>query len=423
MPADHISKLLKIYDERKKAADYVPFQALPHLLCESLICIEDHRFYKHHGIDLIAILRANLTNILNLRFIEGGSTITQQLVRELVLNKNRTLRRKLLEIMIALNLEKRLSKQQIIELYLNICYFLSVDDKDANGLFNASEKIYGKNFNDLSLAETSFLAALVGAPLTNRSPASYVLKTVYRQHLILRHLLRNKKISRPDFEQAIKENIKIFDRSKETLPLHKIDECNPHYLMPFYVTKGMRQIFKNLKRSLRALYVVLRYHPIIFFICKKYGLPFYLIKAIIEKESSFNEKAFGTTNDKGLMQIIDPTFLYISKKYNKNWKPESVFNPLINIEAGSLYLKENLDLFTARVDPNYALHYALAAYNTGPDHVQQVIDLIAQHKLAKNWDNFKLYLPAVTGRWAPHTIKYVESIISSFHPVKYHVVF
>ena len=404
-------KLLNIYENESKKSSYIPLQDLPSLIGESLICVEDHRFYQHCGIDLIAICRAFLTNLLNLRIIEGGSTLTQQLVRRLLLSKEKFFQRKWREIIIAINLEKKLSKKQILEFYLNTCYFLSIDKIDVFGVHAAAKGIFNKDCKNLNLAESSFLAALIGRPLTNRSPIAYVMRTIYRQHLILRYLLEYGRISRSDFDMAINENIKIFDQFKNDLPLDQIQDYNFYYIKPYYFIKPIILFIKFLARRLRLIKNMLCYYPIIFVMSQRYRLAFALIKIVIEKESSFIPRAISTKGAKGLMQVMDGTFKYICKKYDKQWSPVDIFKPSINIEAGTLYLKEMIGYFTPKVQTGCALHYALAAYNAGPHNIDKVIDLIIKNDAQKDWQGLKQYLPSITHRYALYTIRYVESIV------------
>ena len=131
----------------------------PHLR-RAVIAVEDRRFFHHPGIDLFAISRAAVHNARQLKAVEGASTITQQLARTLFLSNRRTITRKLQEAVLALMLEAELSKDQILELYLNRVYF-------GAGLYGAekiSQALFGKRARDLTLAEAALVAALIRAP-------------------------------------------------------------------------------------------------------------------------------------------------------------------------------------------------------------------------------------------------------------------
>ena len=138
----------------------VEIEALPPELVEAVIAIEDRRFRAHFGLDLRGIARAALANLAAGRTREGGSTITQQLARLTYLSRERSFRRKLQEAMLALWLDARLSKDEILERYLNAAYF----GAGAFGVQGAAQRYFGKSASDLTLAEAAMLAGLIQAP-------------------------------------------------------------------------------------------------------------------------------------------------------------------------------------------------------------------------------------------------------------------
>jgi penicillin-binding protein 1A len=147
----------------------VALKDLPPYLPKAFIAIEDRRFYSHYGIDPVGIARAALTNILHRGVSQGGSTLTQQLAKNLFLTQERTLQRKLQEVELALWLERKHSKAQILELYLNRVYFGS----GAYGVEAAAQRYFGKSAKNVTLAEAAMLAGLVKSPsrlAPNRNP-------------------------------------------------------------------------------------------------------------------------------------------------------------------------------------------------------------------------------------------------------------
>jgi penicillin-binding protein 1A len=147
----------------------VALKELPTYLPKAFIAIEDRRFYSHHGIDPWGILRAAVTNVLHRGVSQGGSTLTQQLAKNLFLTQERTLQRKLQEVELALWLERKYSKAEILELYLNRVYFGS----GAYGVEAASQRYFGKSARNVSLTEAAMLAGLVKSPsrlAPNRNP-------------------------------------------------------------------------------------------------------------------------------------------------------------------------------------------------------------------------------------------------------------
>jgi penicillin-binding protein 1A len=138
----------------------VPIGEMPSYLPKAFIAIEDRRFYEHHGIDPIGLMRAIVANMLHRGISQGGSTITQQLAKNLFLSRNRDLMRKLQEIMLALWLEHKFTKTEILELYLNRVYF----GAGAYGVEAAAQRYFGKSARDVTLSEAALLAGLVKSP-------------------------------------------------------------------------------------------------------------------------------------------------------------------------------------------------------------------------------------------------------------------
>jgi penicillin-binding protein 1A len=138
----------------------VPLKQLPPYLPQAFIAIEDRRFYSHHGIDPIGILRAVLANISHRGVAQGGSTLTQQLAKNLFLTQERTLQRKLQEVVLAVWIEHKFSKAEILDLYLNRVYF----GAGAYGVEAAAQRYFGKSARQVTLAEAGLLAGLVKSP-------------------------------------------------------------------------------------------------------------------------------------------------------------------------------------------------------------------------------------------------------------------
>jgi penicillin-binding protein 1A len=147
----------------------VSLKELPPYLPKAFIAIEDRRFYSHHGVDPYGILRAAVTNLLHRGVSQGGSTLTQQLAKNLFLTQERTMARKLQEAELALWLERKYSKNEILELYLNRVYFGS----GAYGVEAAAQRYFGKSARNVTVAEAAMLAGLVKSPsrlAPNRNP-------------------------------------------------------------------------------------------------------------------------------------------------------------------------------------------------------------------------------------------------------------
>ena len=152
--------------ERGQSQSFVPLDLLPRHVVDAVVATEDHRFFEHMGIDPVGLVRATFANLRAGRVAQGGSTLTQQLAKNLFLSSERTLERKLEELLLAVWLEVRLSKQDILELYLNRVYF----GGGAWGIEQAAQRYFGKPARSLDLAEAAVLAGLLKAP-SKFSPA------------------------------------------------------------------------------------------------------------------------------------------------------------------------------------------------------------------------------------------------------------
>ena len=162
---------------------------MPNYVPRAFIAIEDRRFYAHYGVDPYGIARALVANVLHMGVAQGASTITQQLAKNLFLTQERTITRKLQEVLLALWLEHKFSKAQILQMYLNRVYF----GAGAYGIEQAAQRYFGKSARHLRLAEAALLAGLVKSPSRLAPTRDYkaaekrarlVLAAMARQHLI-----------------------------------------------------------------------------------------------------------------------------------------------------------------------------------------------------------------------------------------------
>ncbi len=142
--------------------DSVPLSQMPQVLQDAVLAIEDHRFHEHRGVDVRATMRALRANVEEGEVVEGGSTITQQYVKNALVGSDRTLDRKVREAAVAFQLEQKLSKDEILELYLNTIYF----GAGAYGVQAAAQEFFGIDVADLDLAQSALLAGLIRAPST-----------------------------------------------------------------------------------------------------------------------------------------------------------------------------------------------------------------------------------------------------------------
>lgn len=201
---------LRIYSNDKKLiAEYgdkrcapVSLAQIPQNLINAIVATEDHRFFQHPGVDLRGLMRATVSLILTGEKDQGGSTITMQVARNFFLTRKKTYLRKINEILLALKIEKELSKQEILELYLNKIYF----GKHAYGVAAAAEVYYGVTLGDLSLAQMAMLAGLPQAPSTI-NPINSPQAALKRRNLVLDNMLVHKYINEQQYQVANAEQI------------------------------------------------------------------------------------------------------------------------------------------------------------------------------------------------------------------------
>src|SRR5215472_11879748 len=158
----------------------LPLKEIPAYVPKAFVAIEDRRFYEHYGVDPFGIGRAFVANVLHRTVAQGGSTITQQLAKNLFLTQERTISRKLQEGLLALWLERKFSKTQILEMYLNRVYFGS----GAYGIEQASQHYFGKSARNISLAEAAMLAGVVKSP-SRLAPTRYFAAAERRARTVL----------------------------------------------------------------------------------------------------------------------------------------------------------------------------------------------------------------------------------------------
>lgn len=188
----------------------VPLASVPEIFTTSLLAVEDQRFYKHSGIDLRAILRSAWRNLVAGAVVEGGSTLTQQLAKNMFLTSERTYTRKFNEAITALRIEGKYSKDEILQLYINQIYF----GEGVWGIQNAAQMYFGKSIQDVTLDEAALLAGLPKSP-THYSPFKNIEKSKERRDLVLKLLYDQGHIKKEEYEQAIAREIVLRDRELE----------------------------------------------------------------------------------------------------------------------------------------------------------------------------------------------------------------
>lgn len=253
--------ITKLYYENR---DIVSIQEIPDYVQNAFIAIEDTRFYKHHGIDLQAISRAIYKDILAGGKVEGGSTITQQLAKNVFLTNEKTFLRKTKELIIAINLEEKYSKKELLEMYLNQIYF----GHGAYGIQSASKLFFNKNVSELTIEEGALLAAIPKSP-SKYSPITNIKNSKKRRNLVI-SLMEDKGYLQPeeavrllgktislDVQEFVKDPSMltyidmVFDEAKEKYSLSNEELMRGGYTITVPLNRSLQQtayeMFQNPK--------------------------------------------------------------------------------------------------------------------------------------------------------------------------------
>lgn len=215
----------------------VPLRAMPVYLRHAVVAVEDDRFYRHKGIDYKGILRAFWVNLIHMDIKQGGSTITQQLARSLFLSPEQNIMRKIREAILSRRIEHVLSKDEILELYLNQIYF----GRGAYGVQAASTLYFGKDVKDLTVSEAALLAGIIRSPAVY-SPYAHPDQTKLRQKVVLKRMLEEKYITEDQYARAYKQDIylKKVEKGEEIAPYFV------EYIRQYLVSKyGVEKAYKG----------------------------------------------------------------------------------------------------------------------------------------------------------------------------------
>ena len=211
---------------------WVDLEDIPDYLVKALVAIEDHRFYTHKGVDWYRTVGAMFTLLTGGDDSFGGSTITQQLIKNVTGNKEVTVQRKLIEIFQALEFEKKYDKDEILEWYLNAVYF----GEGCDGIYTAAEKYFGKEPSELTLAESASIVGIVNLP-TYYSPFYSEENNKERQETVLRRMYELGYISYDEYEEAKNEQL-VFTRSD--------NEVADQEIYSYYVEAVIKDVTEDL---------------------------------------------------------------------------------------------------------------------------------------------------------------------------------
>ncbi len=225
-----VTQSTKIYDREGKVLLYdisknarrtiIPFENISPYIKEATLSIEDKDFYNHKGIKPTAILRAVLVNIFSFGFTQGGSTITQQVVKNTILTYDKTPTRKIKEWVLSLKLEKSLTKDEILSTYLNEIPY----GGNIYGVEEASQSFFGKSASDVTLAEAAYLASLPQAPSFYSPYGKNKDRLEHRKNVVLGEMLSDGKITEDEYNKAVTDKVVFLPRSDKGI-------LAPHFVM------------------------------------------------------------------------------------------------------------------------------------------------------------------------------------------------
>jgi len=194
--------LAELHKEQNRIA--VDIDTVPKHVQNAVVAIEDDTFWEHIGFDLKAIARAIYVDLVTRSFAEGASTITQQLVKNAFVGTEKTIPRKVQEVILAVEVERRFTKKEILEMYINLAFF----GHDAYGIEAAAQTYFGKHASELSIAEGAMLAGLLKSP-NAYSPYVDINTAVSRRNLVIRKMVENGFITEEQAEAAKKERVRL----------------------------------------------------------------------------------------------------------------------------------------------------------------------------------------------------------------------
>jgi len=236
--------------------DFVPIKDIPKVMKDALLAIEDARFYEHGGIDYRGVTRALLADLTG-GFHQGASTITMQVARNFFLSQEKTLKRKLTEIVLAYRIEAALPKDQILELYMNQIYL----GQRTHGFASAARTYFHKSLQELTLAEAAMLAGIPQNP-AKHNPAVNPIRAKLRQELVLKRMLSLGRITPAQYTQALNEKLDIRDSQQFEVHADYVAELVRQELYAQYkedtYTRGFKVYTTLNKAEQNAAYDALR---------------------------------------------------------------------------------------------------------------------------------------------------------------------
>ncbi|MFZ5564381.1 MAG: PBP1A family penicillin-binding protein [Thermodesulfobacteriota bacterium] len=225
--------IMQFFGKDRELRRIVSFREIPAHLVYAVMAAEDNRFYSHFGVDPVGILRALVTNVRHGAIRQGGSTLTQQLAKNYFLTPDRTLRRKIHELLIALTLEMQYSKDEILEIYLNEIYLGQKGSASINGVGQAADFYFDRKVEDLTLAESAVIAGIIKAP-NLYSPYTHPDRCKERRDQVLQVMFKKQWITEDQLDEALALPVR-------TAAFVKYDRRAPYFLD--YVSQQLSELY------------------------------------------------------------------------------------------------------------------------------------------------------------------------------------
>jgi penicillin-binding protein 1B len=236
--------ITNLFDKSREKRRLVRYEDIPKVLKDAIISIEDKRFFDHPGFDPIRIIAAAWVDLREMKKEQGASTLSQQLARGFFLYPDKTLRRKIAELLITLQLEGRLSKEQIFEFYCNQIYLGRRGSFNIHGIGEAAQVYFGKDFRELNLPEAAALAGLIQLPEA-RNPFRHPQRAIDRRNVVLRAMLDNRAITKSQYEAAIKAPLGVTPGAAESSDApYFVDMVNDQLLAKFPEKELVTRVFR-----------------------------------------------------------------------------------------------------------------------------------------------------------------------------------
>lgn len=234
--------------------EVLAYDEIPEVLVQAILSIEDRRFFEHSGVDVNGLARALIRNVSDERMGQGGSTITQQLIKNTYLTPEKTVRRKYAEAMLSLALERRLSKQDIFALYCNEIYLGQRGAVSIRGVKEAARVFYGKEISQISLAEAAMLAGMIQSP-ARYSPVNHPEAAQARRNMVLGAMRENGSITQEQLSRTSAEPIALaVDHSLDnSLAPYFVDYVNRTARADFETSGDVQRIYTTIDLELQQL--------------------------------------------------------------------------------------------------------------------------------------------------------------------------